>query len=118
VFAVPVQGGSLRRICPAACMAKWSSDGTRFYVQQFLQGVRGDNAVVLAVPRRKALPDLPVQGIRSEDDSAALAGSTVIDMSRFNPSRFGSNVAPGPAIDTFAYARTIVHRNLFQIPLP
>jgi Tol biopolymer transport system component/DNA-binding winged helix-turn-helix (wHTH) protein len=118
VFAVPVQGGSLRRICPAACMAKWSSDGTRFYVQQVLQGARGGNAVVLPVPRGKSLPDLPVQGIRSEEDSAALPGSKVIEMSRFNPSRFGNNVAPGPAIDTFAYARAIVHRNLFQIPLP
>lgn len=118
VVAVPLQGGALRRICPAACMAKWSSDGTRFYVQQFLQGGRGGMAVVLPVPRGKSIPNLPARGIRSAEDSAALPGSSVIDMSRFNQSRFGFNVAPGPAIDTFAYARAIMHRNLFQIPLP
>jgi eukaryotic-like serine/threonine-protein kinase len=118
VVAVPVQGGSLKRICPAECMAKWSSDGTRFYVQELLQSTGGGMAVVIPVLKGKSLPNLPAQGIRSEEDSAALPGSTVVDMSRFNPSRVGRNVAPGPAIETFAYARTIVHRNLFQIPLP
>jgi DNA-binding winged helix-turn-helix (wHTH) protein/Tol biopolymer transport system component len=118
VFAVPIEGGTVKRICPAICMAKWSPDGTRFYVKPLLQGAQNGMAVAIPVPRGKSLPALPVAGIRTAQDSAALPGSVVIDMSTFDPSYVGRNVAPGPVPDSFAYAKTIAHRNLFQIPLP
>lgn len=119
VVAIPVaQNVPARRICPAQCMAKWSSDGARFYVEELLESDRSGAAVVLPVPKGKSLPDLPDQGIHNEKDSAGLPGSTVVNMASFNPGRAGRNVALGPALDTIAYARTIVHRNLFQIPLP
>ena len=31
---------------------------------------------------------------------------------------FGATVAPGPSNDTFAFTKTISHRNLFQVTLP
>jgi hypothetical protein len=55
---------------------------------------------------------------RFAQDSAALPGSVVVDLSNSDPSHVGQNVAPGLDPETFAYAKTIVHRNLFQIPLP
>jgi hypothetical protein len=118
VVAIPVQGGGVRRICPAQCMAKWSVDGARFYVEAILQGTKGGMTVVLSVPKGKSLPDLPASGIRSVQDSAVLPRSKSIDLSSFDPSHMGQNVAPGLVAGTFAYAKTIVHQNLFQIPLP
>ena len=47
-----------------------------------------------------------------------MPGSTVLDLSSVDPSHTGVNVAPGLAVGTLIYARSIVHRNLFQIPLP
>jgi hypothetical protein len=118
VVAIPVQGGAMKTICPAECMAKWSPDGARFYVEDFLQGTGSGMTVVMPVPKGKALPDLPAAGIRSAQDAGAVPGSTVLDLSSLDPSHAGVNVAPGLAEGTFVYARSIVHRNLFQIPLP
>lgn len=118
VVAIPLEGGSVRRICPAECMAKWSPDGTRFYVEQLLQGSGTPATYSISVPKGKSLPDLPASGIGSAQDVANIPGSVVIDLARLDPSRMGQNVAPGPAPEVFAYANTIVHRNLFQIPLP
>lgn len=118
VFAMPVEGGSAQKICPATCMAKWSPDGTRFYVEPLLQGVKSGMTVAIPVPRGKSLPALPVSGIRTAQDSATLPGSVVIDTSSFDPSHVGQNIAPGAVADSFAYAKTIAHRNLFRIPIP
>jgi len=63
----------------AACMAKWSSDGTRFTCNRFCKA-RAAAMRRSPVPRGKSLPDLPVQG-SLEEDSAALPGSKVIEMS-------------------------------------
>ena len=117
VIAVSLRDGAARRICPATCMAKWSPDGARFYVEP-LQGAASGRTAVMAVPAGKSLPDLPAAGIGSTEDAAALPGSTVIDLSALDPSHMGQNiVAPGLA-ETFIYAKATVHRNLFQIPLP
>lgn len=52
----------------------------------------------------------------SPQEFARLAHSKVIDLSGFK--YVGQDLAPGVAPDTFVYARTAVHRNIFQIPLP
>jgi DNA-binding winged helix-turn-helix (wHTH) protein/Tol biopolymer transport system component len=115
MFAVPIQGGAPKRICPAACVARWSPDGARFFVKPWLETIQ--KAVVIPVPRGKSLPDLPVTGIRTVADAAALPGATMIDLSNLDPSVQSGNFAPGLAPIAFAYARTVVHRNLFQVPL-
>ena len=119
VFAVPLQGGAARRICPAECMVKWSPDGGRLYVQPFLQGgTESGLAVAVPVRRGASIPDLPATGIRSADDASLLPGSVVFDVSRIDPSHDGASIAPGPEPGSFAYTRTVSHRNLFRIQLP
>ena len=117
VVGVPLQGGSVKRICPAECVAEWSPDGSAFYVEPLLQGAQSGMAIAIPVPKGASIPDLPPAGIRSAEESAALAGSTLINWSHFDPTHGGTNIAPGPATDTFAYTRTTSHRNLFQIRL-
>src|ERR1700722_9358401 len=58
VVAIPVQGGAMRTICPAECMAKWSPDGARFYVEDFPKATGSGMTVVVPVPKEKGIPDL------------------------------------------------------------
>lgn len=116
VVALSLQDGSTKRICPGQCMAKWSPDGARFYVEPLLQGAERGKAVVIPVPNGAPIPELPAFGVRSASDAALIHGSTVMDLSAYD--RSGATVAPGPSTDTFAFTKTISHRNLFQVTLP
>jgi DNA-binding winged helix-turn-helix (wHTH) protein/Tol biopolymer transport system component len=118
VVAISMRDGVLKRVCPAQCMARWSPDGARFYVEPFLQGRERGKAIAIPVPNGATLPDMPASGLRSAADAEVLHGSTVIDLSTYDPSHQGANIAPGPGPDMFAYAKTTSHRNLFQIQLP
>jgi Tol biopolymer transport system component/DNA-binding winged helix-turn-helix (wHTH) protein len=118
VFAVSVRDGSMTRICPANCLAEWSPDGSRFYVEPFLQGADAGKALEIPVDRAESMPHLPSYGVRTVADAAAIRGSTVIDMSPFDPGHAGAFVAPGLSKGTFAFTRSISHRNLFQLSLP
>jgi hypothetical protein len=75
---------------------------------------------MLAIPvaTGESVPVLPPAGVQATSDSAILRGSVVIDISRYDPTRFGDAIAPGPAPNTFAFARTTSHRNLFRLQLP
>jgi DNA-binding winged helix-turn-helix (wHTH) protein/Tol biopolymer transport system component len=119
VFAVSLRDSSMTRICPAQCVARWNPDGSRFYVQPLLQGgVDAGKAVSMPVPTGESIPRLPDAGVRSASDAAALPGSTILDFSAYDPARFAAFVTPGPSKDTFAFTRTVSHRNLFQLNLP
>jgi hypothetical protein len=117
MIAVPVQGGPIVKICPATCnLAKWSPDGARFYVEPLGQRTQSGATVAIAVPPGKSLPELPASGFSSPQDFAGLAHSKIIDLSGFK--YLGDNLTPGVSPDAFVYARTAVHRNIFQIPVP
>jgi DNA-binding winged helix-turn-helix (wHTH) protein/Tol biopolymer transport system component len=118
VAAIPVDGGALQRICIAQCMADWSPDGSRFYVEPFLQSGLPAAAIAMRVPSGQPLPELPKDGIASVNDGLTVPGSHAVDMTRVDLTRDGTGVAPGPEPDSFVYARTIVHRNLFEIRIP
>jgi len=118
VVAISVRNGSVKRVCPAQCLAQWSPDGTRFYVAPLLQGRQSGMAVVVPTDESSSMPQLPSSGVRSAADASALPGSAVIDLSPYDPVHQGLTVAPGPAPDSFAYTKTLSHRNLFQIRLP
>jgi Tol biopolymer transport system component len=118
VVALPIDGGQPQRICVAECMADWSPDGSRFYVEPFLQQAAPARAVAMTVPDGQSFPALPRHGIASVDDGLAVPGSHAVDMTRVDLTRFGVGVRPGPEPDSFVYARTIVHRNLFQVRIP
>lgn len=118
VMAVPLGGGRAKRICPAECMVKWSPDGARFYVEPLLQNMQRPVTLSIPVPRGQSLPNLPPYGIRSARDSTALPGTVLVDLFSIDPGFMGWDVVPGMTAHTFAYAKTSVHSNLFQIPLP
>ena len=64
------------------------------------------------------MPVLPVTGVPSAADAAPPSGSTLVDFALSSGSPAGNDVAPGQETGTFAYARTISHRNLFRVQLP
>ena len=118
VVAVSLDTGATTRICPAECMARWSPDGTRFYVEPFLQGDDGGRTAAMPVPAGSVLPALPSRGILRAADASAIAGSVIVDLSTYDPTRVGTVVAPGLSPDSFAFTRTTSHRNIFQVRLP
>jgi eukaryotic-like serine/threonine-protein kinase len=109
VAAVPIDGGSPRRICEGYCPVAWAPDGKFFYV-----GVerRSDSSPgkTLAIPvqPRESLPRLPDSGIHGPDDRGAFPGSRLVG---------GWAISPGQDPSVFAYTKTVVHRNLFRISL-
>ena len=57
-------------------------------------------------------PVLPREGIGSVAEGASLPGSTVVHLA------FAHNGAvPGPSPGSYAYTKTVAHRNLFWISL-
>ena len=107
---VPLDGGPEQRLCPALCRAQWSPAGDRLYVQ-FVGDFSTGEAVVFAADGHEMFPPLPAGGITSVAQGAALGGSIV-----HAPLQGGSAV-PGPSPDTFAYTKTVAHRNLFWITI-
>jgi hypothetical protein len=69
----------------------------------------------IPVAKGESIPQLPALGVRSLADAAALPGSTVVELSA---SGLGAFIAPGPSKDSFAFARTVSHRNLFRLSFP
>ena len=114
-FAVPIAGGLPRRICPAVCGVDWSADGARMYVRPL--GVT-DTVVVMPVPKGESLPALPPSGVGTIAEASTVSGSEVVRLNRYAAGLSGSAFAFGLTTDTFAYARTVSHRNLFRVELP
>jgi hypothetical protein len=117
VIALSLRDGSVTRICPAECLAKWSPDGSWFVVQPSVGDDRGI-AVSIPVAKGESIPRLPALGVRSAADAAALHGSTIVDVSAYDTSGFAGSVAPGLSKDSFAFARTISHHNIFRVSIP
>jgi Tol biopolymer transport system component len=107
-YAVPVDGGTPQRIC-SGCPVMWAPDAQFLYLAVRGPGI-GDPGKTRVVPLRagKMLPRLPPLGIRNLEDSALLSDSFVID---------AGGISPGPDPSVYAYVKTTMHRNLFQIPL-
>ena len=111
VLAVPLDGGPVRRICPGMCGVRWSPDGASMYITTW----PAQMTIAIPVPKGESMPVLPVAGVQSVADAATLSGSRLVDLAA---SARNEDVAPGQEIGTFAYARTISHRNLFRVQLP
>jgi hypothetical protein len=117
VLAVPVDGGPVRRVCPATCQVRWSPDGTSMYITPW-PGERAHMTIAIPVPNGESMPVLPVAGVQSAEDATTLAGSRLVDFALFSGSSRDNDVVPGPETGTSAYTRTISHRNLFRVQLP
>ena len=50
-------------------------------------------------------------------DAVAVRGTTVVGLPLYDPAHAG-RVAPGVSPETFAFTKTVSHRNLFQRHLP
>ena len=108
---VPLEGGTEQRMCPAACTVRWTPSGDRFFLQP-VQDVPAGDALVFPLVGQKMFPELPPGGVASVAEGASLPDSRVVHLAfPFN------DAAPGPMPDTFAYAKTVAHRNLFWISL-
>jgi Tol biopolymer transport system component len=104
-LAHPTAGGAPRRICNQ-CKASWSRPGSHLYLSfPWGEGL----TYVIAVDRANSLPDLPLEGVRSPADVAALPVVRVID---------GRATAPADDGSMHASIRVNVQRNLFRIPIP
>jgi hypothetical protein len=114
VLAVPLDGGPVRCICPGTCGVRWSPDGASMYITTW----PAEMTIAIPVPKGESMPVLPVAGVQSVADAATLSGSRLVDFALFSASPRGNDFAPGQEMGTFAYARTISHRNLFRVQLP
>jgi Tol biopolymer transport system component len=103
-LAVPTTGGVAQIIVREGVgPVTWSPDGTFFYVPL----AQGQTA---AIPLRagETLPTLPPDGLDRLRVLADFPGARLID---------ASHIFPGPGSAVYAHVKTVVHRNLFRIPL-
>jgi len=105
--AVSLQDRTWKVICPSPCRAMWSPDGAFLYVTASINPTAAGTTLVLPIPRGQGLPALPEGGlaVNASDD---LPGVRVIRQSQ---------VVPGPAPETYAFAKSDFVGNLFRIPL-
>lgn len=111
ILAIPLEGGTPILICTGLCVVRWPMNGESMFLSVVggSQGhVLGWGTYIVPLARGHAFPVLPPMGIASMADAAALPGAKPVE-------RF---VLPGLNEQIYAFTRTTVHRNLFQIPLP
>ena len=106
IRAIPIGGGSSRRIC-TWCSADWAPDGKFFYIGLAPNSrTNRSQTLVIPVPTGDTLPKLPPSGVREPEDGKAIPGARLLD---------GWFISPGPDPSTFAYVRTTMHGNLYRI---
>ena len=110
VLAIPLNGGSPRRLCASYCIASWPASGN-FLVVQLESGSETSPGRALEIPvgLGESLPDLPPAGIAPDAPPGIVKGSQLMAH---------ENVVPGNGPEHFAYVNTAVHRNLYRISLP
>jgi serine/threonine protein kinase len=110
-IAVPVHGGTPRKLCSEFCRGRWSPDGRLFYITSVFRTSAG-NMLAIPVLAGKSLPDVPASGLLTADSWVELPGAR--EIRHLIP---GSEVSPGPGFLTYVFAKTDLQRNLFRIPL-
>ena len=110
LVAFPLHGGAPQRICTPG-FGRWTPDGRYLVLDWWGSGGMEAGRKTFAIPLRdgKMLPPLPPNGIKSRSELDAIPGLRVID----HP-----YAILGPDLETYAFTRTSVHRNLYRIPLP
>jgi hypothetical protein len=111
IVAYSIRDGSSLRVCYGLCLPSWSPDGRSFNVRWMqTEEASQDDFRTLVIPLQagQVFPLLPLAGLRSETDVAALKGTTVVD----------GNISMSPDRGTYAFSRRTVHRNLYRIPIP
>jgi hypothetical protein len=93
------------------CNVRWAPNG-RFLFVTVMERSLTDPGQMLIIPLQpgEMLPPLPVGGIKSVADAAYFPGARIIEAR--------GSLAPGLEAGTYAFVKSILHRNLFQITLP
>ena len=100
----PLGGGSPVTIAADAAVS-WSPGGDAVSVSG---GPLPDNrSYIIPLPPDEALPRIPAEGFRSEEEIAQLAGARRID----------ALTVPGPSPDVYAFYRGTTQRNLYRVPV-
>ena len=111
--AIPLGGGS-----PAPFFTgfggesrlKWSPDGKWIFILLPTSAMlTSGRTIALPLPSGRELPQVPPGGFHSGNEIAKLPGARVVNM---------FDMAPGPTIETYAFALQTVQRNLYRIPVP
>ena len=108
VLAVPIHGGTPKKICVPDCSAEWSFDGRFFYVAAKESANSPGKTLAIPVPASKSLPDLPASGIDLSARGIALPATRWIEH---------GSISPGPDPSIYVFTKTDLQRNLFRIPL-
>ena len=109
VKAFPIQGGAPLIVC-TSCSVKWTRDQKHlFFSFGFFSGAQDGTTFVIALPPRKALPELPSGGLASEPQVRKLPILRAIN-------RLG--LFPGPTASVYAFQQRSVRRNLYRLAIP
>ena len=108
--AIPVDGGSAKRVCESFCIPTWSTDGTFLYlaIQSATRSSAGETLAIPVGPGEN-LPNLPSTGIPVLAEASIVKGSQLVPR---------ADVIPGRDPSHYAYAKNTVHRNLYRISIP
>ena len=110
VVAIPLDGGTPRRLCVSYCRATWSTSGRFLFVQlEMTSRTSPGRTLALPVGPGESLPDLPPGGLAPMAEPSVVRGAQLIAHNA---------IAPGRDPEHFAYVNTTVHRNLYRISLP
>ncbi len=119
ILAYPVNGGHPVVIANRTWLAaRWSSDGKFFEILFDDQGKSGPTVASIMLPLVDGndLPQLPPSGLSSPKEAAGLRGAKILRHGLASEDVADFTSAPDPS--TFAYVKTVVHRNLYRVPLP
>jgi len=109
-MAIPMDGGTPRRVCASFCSAAWSTSGKFLFVQlEWPSSTSPGRILAIPVEPGESLPVLPPGGIPPQADPSVVEGSQLLSH---------ADLVPGNDPSHFAYVNTTVHRNLYRISLP
>jgi DNA-binding winged helix-turn-helix (wHTH) protein/Tol biopolymer transport system component len=110
VMAIPLNGGTPRRICASYCVPRWSTDG-KFLFVPVEESSRTSAGRSLAIPLGvgESLPDLPTGGIAPLAEPSMVRGAESVGR---------GDLVPGSGPGQYAWVNTTVHLNLYRISLP
>ncbi len=110
VVAIPLGGGSPRRICVSDCVPVWSSSGRFLFVPiEASSPATPGRSLAIPVGPGETLPELPPGGIQPLAEPSIVPGAQSISR---------AELVPGKDLSHYAYVNTAVHRNLYRISLP
>jgi hypothetical protein len=107
VVAIPLDGGSPRRICAGYCAPVSSSSGKFLVVPvEASSSTTPRRSLAIPVGPGENLPEFPPGGIQPLAEPSVVPGAQSISRAEF---------VPGKDLSHYAYVNTAVHRNLYRI---